>query len=376
MRHVNREPLADVAVIVQTILRPSLLRSVRSVFAQDFPGRIQLLIGVDTGDRTVPLLDILRAECPPHIMLTIMDLGYSTSRRHGGFYSNHYGGALRTILSYAANSRYVAYLDDNDWYARDHLAALCRAIAGRQWAFSYRWLADPETGWPICKDDWDSVGPGRGINKDRFGGFVQPSTLMLDKAACHHVLPLWSLAAFPDGGGEDRLIFDALIKGNFSWAASGAHSCFCLLNEDSIRHTHHTREFESRGIRWVTDRGLVTDAKRHMVAATARYRVGDLAGTGGACRQVLAINPHHADARHLLALVEWKLGRGPQALDHLTQAIAVEDGTDTYFASLALILLATGNSVGATETLAAARRRFPRSAVLEGVEGQLRQASP
>ena len=38
---------ADVAVVIQTVLRPSLLRTVRSVFNQDHAGRIQVLIGID-----------------------------------------------------------------------------------------------------------------------------------------------------------------------------------------------------------------------------------------------------------------------------------------------------------------------------------------
>jgi len=39
--------LFDAAVVMPTLLRPSLERAVRSVFAQDLGGRIQLLIGVD-----------------------------------------------------------------------------------------------------------------------------------------------------------------------------------------------------------------------------------------------------------------------------------------------------------------------------------------
>ena len=37
----------------------------------------------------------------------MLDLGYSTPQRSGGTYPSYYGGALETILSYAANSRYV-----------------------------------------------------------------------------------------------------------------------------------------------------------------------------------------------------------------------------------------------------------------------------
>ncbi len=39
-----------------------------------------------------------------------------------------------------------------------------------------------------------------------------PSTMMLDKEACHFLLPFWSLAQFTDGTGDDRLVFRELLK--------------------------------------------------------------------------------------------------------------------------------------------------------------------
>jgi len=217
----NTQRLADVAVVIPTVLRPSLLRAVRSVFNQSLAGRIQILIGIDQRQGDAALLDALSRECPANVTLTILDLGYSTSRRHGGFYANYYSGALRTILSYAANSKYVAYLDDDDWWGRQHLSSLLSAIAHKDWAFSYRWMVDRETGWPICRDEWDSMGPEAGINQQRFGGFVSPSNLLLNKDTCHFILPYWSQSPFADGIGEDRLVFQELLK-HPSWASTPA----------------------------------------------------------------------------------------------------------------------------------------------------------
>jgi hypothetical protein len=294
------QPPCDVAVVVPTILRPTLLRAVRSVYAQDLGGRIHLLIGVDIRQGSADLLDTIRAECPSHVMLTVLDLGYSTSQRHGGVYSNYYGGSLRTVLSYAANSRRVAYLDDNDWWARDHLSSLLAAIGDKAWAFSGRWLVEPETEWPICLDEWDSLGPGRGINAERFGGFCQPSTLLLDKMKCHPMLPRWSVAAFADGSGEDRLVFDILHK-QFSWAASGRHSAFCILSPDAVTHEHHAREFRARGIFWPERRELIAEARRLEGEAQHLAAAGRIDEAAAAWRAVLAINPHAGGALRRLA---------------------------------------------------------------------------
>ena len=314
---------ADAAVVIQTVLRPSLLRAVRSVFDQDHTGRIQVLIGVDSHQGDGALLDTLFSECPPNVTLTLLDPGYSTSLRHGGFYSNHYGGALRTILSYAANSRYVAYLDDDDWWGRKHLSGLLSAIHQKDWAFSYRWLVDRETGWPICRDEWDARGPGAGINLERFGGFVNPSCLMLDKSACHFILPFWSLSPFADGTGEDRLVFRELLKR--PWAAAGEYTCYYEMSSEVQKHDHHAREFAARGIGWIQDRSQVTEIIRLLKEASTSFDPADANLAASNCRRVLALNPHHPRALYLLALAQWRTGRLPEASSHISHAIEVDD---------------------------------------------------
>jgi len=321
---VSMQTQFEVAVVIPTVLRPTLLRAVRSVFAQDLPGRIQILIGVDKAQGDEAALATLAAECPEHVALTVLDLGYSTSSRHGGLYANHYSGALRTILSYAANSRYVAYLDDDDWWGRGHLAALLAVLPGRDWAFSNRWLVDPETGWPICKDTWDSLGPGRGINQERYGGFVSPSNLVLDKLACHHVLPFWAQSPFPDGTGEDRLVFRELLQ-HPAWAGSGVHSCFYELPREAQGHAHHAREFATRQIRWLTDRSLVDQIRALTGEAEAALAAGAAEDAVSFCHRALALNRHHAASLRCLALAEARLGRREAALGHLAHALEVGD---------------------------------------------------
>jgi hypothetical protein len=283
-----------VAVIIPTTLRPSLLRAARSVFRQDLGERFQLLIGIDAALGEPAVLEAVKAECPPHVTLTVLDLGYSTSVRHGGFYPNSFSGSLRTILSYAADSQYVTYLDDDDWWEPDHLSSLLEAVDGRDWAFSYRWLVDRETGWTICRDEWDSIGPWRGINKDRFGGFCCPSTLIMNKNSCHFIFPHWSLAAFADGGGEDRLVFDEIKDAN--WASTGKYSCFYEMSVKTQSDPHHAQQFAERGIRWPFERDLIEDLRRLDAQARAALERNDQEEAAAACLRAVAINPHYGDS--------------------------------------------------------------------------------
>jgi len=312
-----------VGVVIPTILRPSLLRAVRTVFAQDMSEPFQVLIGIDIPQGDPAIIDILRQECPSHITLTVVDLGYSTSTRHGGFYPNHYSGSLRTVLSYAANSRSVAYLDDDDWWAPNHLSSLVEAIDGRDWAFSYRWLVDRATGWPICRDEWDSVGPGRGINQERFGGFISPSNLILNKNSCHFVFPHWSLAAFTNGSGEDRLVFDELLKAP-SWASTGRYSCFYEVSEEVQTHAYHAQELAERGIAWNKNRSQIADISHHFSMAQEALEHGRMDAAAKAAGQALALNPHHAESLLCLALAEWANGNLSETAILLDHAMEVD----------------------------------------------------
>jgi len=324
---MNRSALhqqkAEAAVAIVTALRPTLLRAVRSVFRQDLAGRIHLLIGIDVPDGDAGMLETLRQECPAQVTLTILDLGYSTAQLHGGFYPSAAGGALRTILGYAANSRYIAYLDDDDWWARDHLSSLCAAIPGRVWAHSRRWMVDGATAWPICRDEWDSIGVGRGKSVQLFGGFACPSTLMIEKEAAHPILPLWSLAYSADGRGNDRKFLQELMR--HPPADTGRHSCFYELREAERQHPHHAGEFAARQLDWMGDRQKIEQVLAHTAQAEQALARGDADGAVSACCRALALQPHHAPALHLLAQAKYRTGRLAEARGHAALALELAD---------------------------------------------------
>jgi glycosyltransferase involved in cell wall biosynthesis len=214
----------DIGVSIVTVLRPSIAQALRSVYSQRFNGRIHVLVGIDRCDGERSMLEALVAERPANVSVTVLDLGYSTAQRNGGLYTNRYGGALSTILSYAANSRYIAYLDDDNWYAPDHLATMLAAIAGKAWSFSLRHFVDDATGDVLCPDTWESMGPGRGVYAQAQGGFVDTNCFCIDKIACHDVFPEWAVSRFKGGAGQDRQVFARLL--NRPYGTNDAHTVF------------------------------------------------------------------------------------------------------------------------------------------------------
>ena len=204
----------DISIVIVTVCRRSLYKAIRSIFDQDFKGSIQLLVGADVEQfgNFSEMMRELETECPPHILMTGINPGYSTSKRHGGVHSSYYGGSLRTVLSFLSSSELVTYLDDDDWYEPQHLRLMHEAIQGKTWAFTLSNYADPNKESVLGIDTTESVGPRKGVYAAKFGGFVRPSALLLNKVRLSHILHLWSIAPFPSGDGEDRLIFRELLK--------------------------------------------------------------------------------------------------------------------------------------------------------------------
>jgi hypothetical protein len=232
-----RQAPCDAAVVVTTVLRPTLGRSLRSVFAQKFSGSIQILLGIDSPTEDMAVVREAARECPPSCLLSVLNLGYASAACRGGLYPGASSGALRTILSYAANSRRVAYLDDGCWWAPDHLHTLCQALAGRDWAFSLRWYFDPQSQQPLGIDEWEAVGPDAGIFKARFGGFVPASCLMLDKVVCEPVLRWWSFPLPGDSRAlsEDRNVFH-FLREQYRWGSTRQASCYFVLDPEDGMH--------------------------------------------------------------------------------------------------------------------------------------------
>lgn len=244
------QPPFDVAVVVPTVLRPDLARAIRSIYAQDFDGRVQILLGIDEILGDPALIGTLAAECPASMDFSWLDPGYSTSVRHGGLYPNRFSGALRTILTYLANSQRVAYLDDDNWWAPDHLSSLLAAVDGADWAYGQRWMVDPRTLGPICIDDWESVGPDRGMFAADLGGFVDTNSLLIDKLACEAVLPLWGRTLFSNrADGEDRVVFHAL-RTRFRGRATGIASTYYLIDETDMLAPARQVHFRRQGYDW------------------------------------------------------------------------------------------------------------------------------
>ena len=226
-----QEPF-DVAVVIPTVLRATLTAAIESVYRQEGNLRIQILLGVDTPESAIDDFRDLFEAHPKNCAVQVLYPGYSTFVRHGGLHPARDGGVLRSVLTYLANSRFVSYLDDDNWYGATHLAGILGSIDGADWTFSQRWFVDASSRQSLCVDLWESVGPDAGVFKKKFGGFVDPNCLMIDKIACEPAIRWWSIPLRGDAKAmsADRHVFNVLSK-NYRLGKPAGATVFYQLDE-------------------------------------------------------------------------------------------------------------------------------------------------
>ncbi|NTW99748.1 MAG: tetratricopeptide repeat protein, partial [Geobacteraceae bacterium] len=331
--------------------RFEIIQAVRSVYAQTGVERIQLLIGVDSPDKEmnglIELIELL--ENPPeHVTPCLFYPGYSTSVRHGGLHPALDGGVLRSTLTFLANARYVAYLDDDNWWAPTHLQELLMAIRGHVWAFSLRWFVDPESRQPIVADYWESVGPGKGIFAQQFGGFVDPSSLMFDKIACFQCVSLWNIP-FKEGKDADRHVYN-FLQTQGAPGETKTPTTFYVFDPHDGLHALRQKYFSEGALRVTANQlpqSMVTDFVSEIQQALACLDKGQLFQAEEIFTAILEAQPDHSDALHMLGVIAYRREEFQRAVEMMTRAIGLNPANPAYYSDCGLALLRLNQLEGA-----------------------------
>lgn len=143
-------PRYEVSVITPSIGTDFLAQAIESVQQQTYPFIRHFLVadGPECHDRVAEMVPT-DPRHPIHVLPLPLNVG------GGGFCGHRVYGAMPFLVP----SRFVAFLDEDNWFADDHLETLMQAITSRglAWAYSLRTIVSLE-GEVITTDDCESLG--------------------------------------------------------------------------------------------------------------------------------------------------------------------------------------------------------------------------
>ena len=100
--------------------------------------------------------------------------------------------------------------------------------------------------------------------------------------------------------------------------------------------------------------------EEQLESALSHHQAGRLAEAEKIYRQILAQQPDHADALHLLGVLAEQAGRSDVAVDLIRRAIAICSTNASYYGNLGIARKATGSSTKPSRPIG---RRFGLSRI-------------
>jgi glycosyltransferase involved in cell wall biosynthesis len=193
--------MTSALVITPTIGSPELLQAINSVQQQTY-GAVHHLLVVDGQQYSEKVSQVLDNVADRHRPISRCDLPFNTGG--GGWYGHRIMAGFSHLT---ADFDYVLFLDQDNWFAPDHVESLVTLIQERQfhWAHSLRqiWSKD---GQYVCDDRCESLGR-RPVYWTQSLRLIDSSSYCFTNAFIREVGHHWEY-----GWGADRVFYEYLWK--------------------------------------------------------------------------------------------------------------------------------------------------------------------
>jgi glycosyltransferase involved in cell wall biosynthesis len=139
-------------VIVATVGKPTLKRTIESIFSQTYDD-VTCLVVVDGPEFYSAVSDVLERLSDDHFdRIQYVALRQNTGAN--GFVCHRIYGAMPMLV----NQDFVLYCDDDNWYDPDHVKNLVHACIENDAAWSHSFRNIYKDGEFICRDECESLG--------------------------------------------------------------------------------------------------------------------------------------------------------------------------------------------------------------------------
>lgn len=207
-----------VTVITPTIGSPKLRDAIDSVKAQTYK-HINHLVVVDGPDYTQAVYSLLSLkEVTEEIQLTTSP--FNTGKVGNGFYGHRIYAAYPHLI----NTDYIFILDEDNWYAPDHVESLVKVLEQNAFAYSLRKIYDENKNY-LCDDNCESLGkwPIYFTHGKEESFLIDTSSFAFRRDFLITASQFWH-----HGWGGDRHFFYA-VKDHCRWDTNGKHTlCYRL----------------------------------------------------------------------------------------------------------------------------------------------------
>lgn len=205
-----------VTVVTPTTGAKYLSKCIASVQNQTYK-HIQHLVYIDGKKHLDKVADIVKNVDHTNKPLDIIPLPYSTGENR---FNGHriYGSA-----PFLCKGEFICFLDEDNWFAENHIESLMETIKGKQWAFSLRKIVDENDEF-VCNDDCESLGKYPSILNEQ-DYFVDVGCFFLSRDVALQTSQIWYRKAREPGVPEvDRFLTHVLRSNNLSYECSGKYS--------------------------------------------------------------------------------------------------------------------------------------------------------
>lgn len=233
-RRGDPRPRYEVSVITPSVGTAFLRQAVESVQRQTYPFVRHFVVadGPECLDRVAGTLSTERRH-PIHLLPLPLNVGAD------GFH----GHRVYAALPFLVPSRFVAFLDEDNWMADDHLETLMALVTARglTWAHSLRGIMSPE-GEAITTDDCESLGRWPTWNNPQLH-HVDTNCYLLRRDVAMATATTW-YRRYPRVEGPDFALCRRLLAEQPRFATTGRYT----LHYRAGRSPHSVRpEFFLRG---------------------------------------------------------------------------------------------------------------------------------
>lgn len=213
-RRADPTPRYSVCIVTASIGGAFLRRTLDSVQAQTYPFLEHYLV-VDGPEHQSAVAAALPSE--PRHRIHLLTLPFNVG---AGRYNGHRAYAA---ASYLVDSRFIGFLDEDNWLEPGHVEGLMSRITaqGLEWAYALRNVVD-EQGAFIARDDCESLGRWPTWD-DSSKHLVDVNCYVMRRDLAITASPLW-YRRVPDDMSPDFLICERLLKEYPRFTTSGDYT--------------------------------------------------------------------------------------------------------------------------------------------------------